>query len=189
MSSHKKMSTAFIAGRKTKEEGISLEDSALKNLRVGSRQYEDYIAGYNNDGTEQGEGAGQRPGSEALPMEIQEVTMLADIDIDQRMADLLDAMDGAETDGELRDRLMRHAEQVRDLSDACEKTGLFNRSAELVATFKTQLEAQTPPDQRLVKSWHWLLSRIVYAPTNLHMRSAVRLCLPLVAAYLPTQSP
>ncbi|WP_178117757.1 hypothetical protein [Pseudomonas sp. R5(2019)] len=186
---NKKRSTAFIAGRKTKEEGISLEDSALKNLRVGSRQYKDYIAGYNSHEAEQGAGTEQRPGSEALPTDIQEVTMLAETDIDRRMADLLDALDGVETDGEVRDRLMSHAELVRDLSDSCEKTGLFNRSAELIATFKTELEAQTPPDQRLVKSWHWLLSRIVYAPTNLHRRSAVRLCLPLVAAYLPTQRP
>lgn len=187
MSSHKKMSTAFIAGRKTKEEGISLEDSALKNLRVGSRQYEDYIAGYNSHETEQGKGAGQRPGSEALPMEIQEITMLAETNIDLLMADLLDATDGTETDGEMGDRLIKHSEQIRSLSNLCEKTGLFGYSAKKLSELKAQLEADTPPEQRLVKSWHCLLTQIVFAPTRLHRRGAVRLCIPLVANYLPPQ--
>lgn len=39
-------SIAFKAGRDARAQGIPLRKSALINLRPGSRQYDDYIDGY-----------------------------------------------------------------------------------------------------------------------------------------------
>ena len=39
-------SIAFEAGKKAKERGEKLKNSALKNLRPGCKQYDDFIAGY-----------------------------------------------------------------------------------------------------------------------------------------------
>lgn len=41
-------SIAFREGLRTRKEGIKLKDSAIKNLRIGSRQYDDYLAGYDS---------------------------------------------------------------------------------------------------------------------------------------------
>lgn len=184
---NKKMSTAFIAGYKAKEDGIRLEDSAVKNLRVGSRQYKDYIAGFDSVEADQKVSSDQRSDTEVQAMATQEAGVPAETNIDLLMADLLDATDGTETDGEMGDRLIKHSEQIRSLSNLCEKTGLFGYSVKQLAEFKAQLEADTPPEQRLVKSWYSLLTQIVFAPTRLHRRGAVRLCIPLVANYLPPQ--
>lgn len=37
---------AFTAGRKARQQRIPLTKSALRSLRPGSRQYDDYIDGY-----------------------------------------------------------------------------------------------------------------------------------------------
>lgn len=39
-------SIAFSAGRKARAQGFSLKQSALRVIRPGSRQYDDYIDGY-----------------------------------------------------------------------------------------------------------------------------------------------
>ena len=41
-------SIAFKAGQEAKRLGIKLENSAVRNLRVGSKQYEDFLAGYDS---------------------------------------------------------------------------------------------------------------------------------------------
>lgn len=41
-------SIAFEAGRKAAEQKIPLTKSALRKLRPGSRQYEDFICGYDS---------------------------------------------------------------------------------------------------------------------------------------------
>ncbi|KNH43912.1 hypothetical protein [Pseudomonas lini] len=40
------MSFAYREGLRARQDGIKLKDSAIKNLRIGSRQYDDYLAGY-----------------------------------------------------------------------------------------------------------------------------------------------
>lgn len=39
-------SLAFQEGERARRDGLKLEETAVKNLRVGSRQYADYMAGY-----------------------------------------------------------------------------------------------------------------------------------------------
>jgi hypothetical protein len=47
-------SIAYKAGKEAKRQGVRLQDSAVSKLKVGSRQYEDFIAGY--DGKEYSHG-------------------------------------------------------------------------------------------------------------------------------------
>ena len=41
-------SIAFREGLRARQDGIKLKDSALRSLRFGSRQYEEYVAGYDS---------------------------------------------------------------------------------------------------------------------------------------------
>lgn len=41
-------SIAYREGLRARQDGVALADSAIKNLRVGSRQYDDYLAGYDS---------------------------------------------------------------------------------------------------------------------------------------------
>lgn len=41
-------SIAHCEGRRARHAGVKLENSALRKLRVGSRQYDDFIAGYDS---------------------------------------------------------------------------------------------------------------------------------------------
>lgn len=41
-------SIAYREGLRARQDGIKLKDSAIKNLRLGSRQYDDYLAGYDS---------------------------------------------------------------------------------------------------------------------------------------------
>lgn len=103
--------------------------------------------------------------------------------IDRMMVDLLSTMDRSDTD--MRSALIEKSQDIRGLADICRQTVIFERSQAKFAEFKQELEVSTPSELRLVKSWTWLLDRIANSPTTLHMRGAVRLCVPLVAFYLP----
>ena len=41
-------SIAYREGLRARKDGIKLKDSAIKNLRIGSRQYDDYVAGFDS---------------------------------------------------------------------------------------------------------------------------------------------
>ena len=105
--------------------------------------------------------------------------------IDRMMTDLLSAMDQDNSD--MRSTLIQNGDDIRALAEICRQTGVFEHSHAKFAEFKQHLEDSTPPEERLVKSWTWLLDRIVHSPTTLNMRGAVRLCVPLVALYLPPE--
>lgn len=108
-------------------------------------------------------------------------------EIDAQVNVLLDRLDNTETDAQLLDGLRAQAPLLRQIAAACEQTLAFRRSAEQVAAFRAALEADHAPDERLLGAWLHFLDRIVSAPTRLHMIGVVRLCLPLVAYYLPAQ--
>lgn len=46
LKSKDRKSLAFLEGQRAQRDGLKLEETAVKNLRVGSRQYNDYMAGY-----------------------------------------------------------------------------------------------------------------------------------------------
>ncbi|MFJ3110380.1 hypothetical protein [Pseudomonas putida] len=54
----KQMSIAYREGLRARQDGIKLKDSAIKNLRFGSLQYDDYLAGY--DSLDAGNPKGQK---------------------------------------------------------------------------------------------------------------------------------
>lgn len=109
----------------------------------------------------------------------------AEQSIEDMVEQLLDHMDDAETQEEITAALIDQAETIRAISKACESSSLFERSAKQYVEFKENLESNTAPEDRLFQSWLWLLNRLANAPSRLHFRSAMRLCMPLVAAYLP----
>lgn len=111
--------------------------------------------------------------------------MSAAVDIDALVALLLDRLDNTETDAQLLAGLCAQAPLVRQIAAACQQTAVFTRSAAQLAAFQVELEADHAAADRLLAAWLHFLERIVNAPTHLHMVGTVRLCLPLVAQYLP----
>lgn len=112
----------------------------------------------------------------------------AGFEIDAQVNVLLDRLDHTGTNAQLLDGLRGQAPLLRQIAAACEQTPAYRRSAAQVAAFRVALEADHAPDERLLGAWLHFLDRIVHAPTRLHMISAVRLCLPLVALYLPAST-
>ena len=41
-------SIAFKSGEAAKKQGRKLEETGIRNLRIGSKQYDDFIAGYDS---------------------------------------------------------------------------------------------------------------------------------------------
>lgn len=41
-------SIAYRAGQEAKRNGVSLKNSAIRNLRVGSKQYDDFLVGFDS---------------------------------------------------------------------------------------------------------------------------------------------
>lgn len=115
------------------------------------------------------------------------------VDIESLMKTLFDRIDARsdESDGSvaaMQAILLNEADLIREIAAACEKTGIYTKSKARSAEFKAGLEASTEPADRLMKSWGWLLDRITEAPTAMHRIGSVRLCMPLVAAYLPSDT-
>lgn len=81
--------------------------------------------------------------------------------------------------------LIAGADNIRYAADIFRRTRHFERALDKYERFKADVDAEQPPQGRLVYSWMWLASRLANAPTRLHMRSALYLCVPLVAEYLP----
>ena len=93
--------------------------------------------------------------------------------IDRMMTDLLSAMD--QHDSDMRSTLVENGDDIRALAEIYLQTGVFQHGHAKFAEFKQHLEDSIPPEERLVKSWAWLLDRIVHSPTTLHMRGANQL--------------
>lgn len=111
--------------------------------------------------------------------------MSAAVDIDAQVSLLLERLDNTATDADLLAGLCAQAPLVREVAAACRQTAAFTRSAAQFAAFQVELEAEHAADERLLAAWLHFLDRLISAPTRLHMIGSVRLCLPLVAHYLP----
>lgn len=105
--------------------------------------------------------------------------------IDDLLGRLFDRMSDADAEHEIHAALIANADQIREIALACKSTNLFGRFAKQFDEFKVEFESQVEPADRLIGSWAWLSDRIANSPTKAHMLASVRLCLPLVALYLP----
>ena len=105
-------------------------------------------------------------------------------EIRELMMDLLDSLpeDFSEAD------LIEKADQIREISCRAENSELFKSSQEQYKAFLADMENDTPENERLMCSWTWLMSRITQAPTSFHLHTAVLLCMPMVAKFLPKSS-
>lgn len=110
------------------------------------------------------------------------------VDIDAMAEALFDIVAVAVTDDAVHSVLVAQSEKIRIIAKACEGTEMFSKSAAKFEAFKASIEENTEPDKRLVSCWMWLMNLIIEAPTGFHMRVSVRLCMPLVAMYLPDDS-
>ncbi|MEL0169826.1 MAG: hypothetical protein VW877_17035 [Pseudomonadaceae bacterium] len=116
-----------------------------------------------------------------------------EIDIDGLVNDLFDRIDASldesdDSPAAMEAILINQASLIQEIARACERTELYNKSLERAAAFKGELEAKSSPDKRLITAWGWLLNRVTEAPTSIHRRGSIRLCMPLVAAYLPSNT-
>jgi hypothetical protein len=106
----------------------------------------------------------------------------------QLFGQLLERTDGTGTDAQLLERLRAEAPLVRELASLCDQTPLFLRAADKFVAFRTELDAEYPPEDRLRAAWLHCLDRVCSAPTTLAGRLSVFFTVPLVALYLPESS-
>lgn len=70
---------------------------------------------------------------------------------------------------------------IKDISNDARGTGLFEKSKDQYLEFKTNiLKDESSPEKNVVDAYMWVLDRIINAPTQIHMKSAVLLCMPIV---------
>lgn len=105
--------------------------------------------------------------------------------IDDQFIELMDALDGCETPDEICQKLMDLQGTVRDIASACRQTVLFSRAQSDFESAKLDIELRPMEGGGLYTAWFLLMDRIARSPTRFHMRSSVRILLPLVASFLP----
>lgn len=108
--------------------------------------------------------------------------------IEDQVGELFDAMEGLPDDVSneaLNTALLAQSDKIRAIAQACMRTRVYDRAKAKVDEFAGEIEATQPPDGRLVAAWVWLLDRMAGAPTYFHTLSSIRLCMPLVARFLP----
>jgi hypothetical protein len=112
----------------------------------------------------------------------------AHIDIDAMVEQVFLGVEDAETNEEIHAGLVAQADTIRIIAKACELTSVFTRAEAKFEASKADFESVTEPSQRLANAWLEFLVKFVDAPTQLHRVTTIRLCMPLVARYLPIES-
>lgn len=105
--------------------------------------------------------------------------------IDDQFIELMDALDGCDTPAAISQKLTELQGTVRDIASACRQTVLFSRAQAEFESTKADIELGPMEGGSLYTAWYLLMDRIVRSPTRFHMRSSVRILLPLVADFLP----
>ncbi|CRO04941.1 TPA: hypothetical protein ACGJSI_004101 [Pseudomonas aeruginosa] len=105
--------------------------------------------------------------------------------IDDQFIELMDALDGYDSPEAISQRLAELQGPIRELAAACRQTVLFNRAQVEFQSTKTDIELRPMEGGSLFAVWYLLMDRIARSPTKFHMRSSVRILLPLVADFLP----
>ncbi|HBN8268324.1 TPA: hypothetical protein L3684_005469 [Pseudomonas aeruginosa] len=105
--------------------------------------------------------------------------------IDDQFIDLMDALDGCDTPEAISLKLTALQGTVREIAIACQQTVLFSRAEVEFESTKADIELRPMEGGRLFTAWYLLMDRIARSPTRFHMRSSVRILLPLVASFLP----
>jgi len=104
---------------------------------------------------------------------------------DELLEGLFNKLDSVDNDAEALPLLIAEAATIRSIARAYRATPLFQRAADQYALIKSDIERDVAPESRLLHAWQWLMDRMSSAPSGIHMVGAIRLCLPLVADYLP----
>ncbi|EMH1551278.1 hypothetical protein R5Y30_004833, partial [Pseudomonas aeruginosa] len=105
--------------------------------------------------------------------------------IDDQFIELMDALDGCDTPAAISQKLTELQGTVRDIASACRQTVLFSRAQAEFESTKADIELGPMEGGSLYTAWYLLMDRIARSPTRFHMRSSVRILLPLVADFLP----
>ncbi|EMX2051475.1 hypothetical protein ABCV69_004570 [Pseudomonas aeruginosa] len=105
--------------------------------------------------------------------------------IDDQFIELMDALDGYDSPEAISQRLAELQDMIRDIAAACRQTVLFNRAQAEFESTKADIELRPVEGGSLYAAWYLLMDRIARSPTRFHMRSSVRILLPLVADFLP----
>lgn len=108
--------------------------------------------------------------------------------LESQVEKLLDQVDGASNTVEMIQALVASSDLIRSIAAACESTKLFRDAKPKFDAFAAELEADSTPDERLPLAWGHFLDTVANAPTRYHLMATVRICMPLVARYLPTDT-
>lgn len=103
-----------------------------------------------------------------------------------RVADLFDTWQSPDCsmDKEWIAGLVKTRSHIADICDHVTKTGMFEDSQDKYQEFKTEIEEEPDLIKRLTTAYNHFLHKVANAPTRMHARGVVILCLPLLLSVL-----
>lgn len=105
----------------------------------------------------------------------------------QRMKDFFQVFDQSEFKGEqdILKGLLATSDIIHEVSDHVSNTQLFTGAAETYKEFISDIEKESHDHKkRLILSYDHFLDRICMAPTSIHLRGVVVLCVPAISYFM-----
>lgn len=104
--------------------------------------------------------------------------------IDTLMAQLFDEVGEVEQADAIASALIKSEQHVAAIAKLCVSTNAYKQASRSLATLKKSIE-KSPPDCRLVTAWNLFMKRFGGERPFEKMQDDVRICMPLIAEYLP----
>ena len=82
---------------------------------------------------------------------------------------------------QLVDFLIQQKTLVDNIAALTKNTVLFEKASDKYNEFKNEMFSKRTRNERVIFAYEQLLGKVAYAPTSLHMRSAIVLLMPLLS--------
>lgn len=104
--------------------------------------------------------------------------------IDTLMAQLFDEVGDVEQADAIASALIKSERHVETIAQLCISTNAYKQASRSIVSLKKSIE-KSPPDCRLVTAWNLFMKRFGGERPFEKMQDDVRICMPLIAEYLP----
>lgn len=104
--------------------------------------------------------------------------------IDTLMAQLFDHIGEAEQADAISSALVKKESHVSAIAKLCKSSSAYQQGMRTVTSLKRTIE-KAPPECRLITAWNLFMKRFSGERPFEKMQDDVRICMPLIAEYLP----
>lgn len=104
--------------------------------------------------------------------------------IDNLMAQLFDDIGEVEQADAISSALVKSESHISAIANLCISSSAYQQGMRTVTSLKRTIE-KAPPDCRLITAWNLFMQRFSGERPFEKMQEDVRICMPLIAEYLP----